>query len=126
MATAQPTPQELKAKAASYRKQAEDKSLPQSVRNQFLDNANDLEAKASGVKLAKGGAVAKKKSISEYGGREKYASKAAMAKHEKGEGSAMEKKEKAAMKKAAGVAIVIGVGKPKAMAKGGMAKKGKC
>lgn len=124
MATAQPTPQELKAKAASYRKQAEDKSLPQSVRNQFLDNANELEAKASGVKLAKGGAV-KKKSISEYGGKEKYASKAAMAKHEKAEGGAMEKKEKA-MKKTAGVAIVIGVGKPKAMAKGGMAKKGKC
>jgi hypothetical protein len=35
----------------------------------------------------------KKKTISEYGGKEKYASKAAMAKHEKKEGPKMEKKE---------------------------------
>ena len=35
-----------------------------------------------------------KKMISEYGGKEKYASKAAMAKHEKAEGKAVEKKEK--------------------------------
>ena len=34
------------------------------------------------------------KSIKEYGGKEKYASKAAMAKHEKKEGSKMEAKEK--------------------------------
>lgn len=93
MPAAQPTPQELKAKAANYRKQAEDKKLPQAVRNQFLDTANELEAKASGVRMAKGGDV----------------------------------KKKAAAKKTTGVAIVIGVGKPKtAMAKGGMAKKGKC
>lgn len=35
-----------------------------------------------------------KKSIKEYGGKEKYASKAAMAKHEKKEGAKMEMKEK--------------------------------
>lgn len=35
-----------------------------------------------------------KKKISEYGGMEKYASKKAEMKHEKGEGKAMEKKEK--------------------------------
>jgi hypothetical protein len=35
-----------------------------------------------------------KKSIKEYGGKEKYASKAAMAKHEKKEGAKMESKEK--------------------------------
>ena len=34
------------------------------------------------------------KSIKEYGGKEKYASKAAMAKHEKKEGAKMESKEK--------------------------------
>lgn len=34
-----------------------------------------------------------KKKISEYGGIEKYTSKAAMAKHEKKEGKAVEKKE---------------------------------
>lgn len=33
------------------------------------------------------------KSIKEYGGKEKYASKPAMAKHEKKEGSKIEKKE---------------------------------
>lgn len=35
-----------------------------------------------------------KKMIKEYGGKEKYASKKAMMKHEKSEGKAMEKKEK--------------------------------
>ena len=38
--------------------------------------------------------MAAKKPISEYGGKEKYASKAAKAKHEKGEGRKMEMKEK--------------------------------
>lgn len=34
------------------------------------------------------------KSMKEYGGKEKYVSKAAMAKHEKKEGAKMEMKEK--------------------------------
>lgn len=63
-------------------------------------------------------------------GKETYASKAAMMKHEKKEPM---KKEKAEEKMAKGgsvkkpaIAIMIGIGKPKAkMAKGGMAKK-KC
>lgn len=49
-------------KAAKLREMAKDKSLPQAVRNQYLDDANMLEqkaAKAAGVRLAKGGAVAK-------------------------------------------------------------------
>lgn len=36
----------------------------------------------------------KKTAISEYGGKEKYASKAAMMKHEKKEGKKVEAKEK--------------------------------
>jgi len=51
------------AKIAKLRKQAEDKSLPQDVRNQMLDNANMLEiemGKKAGVKMAYGGAVKKK------------------------------------------------------------------
>ena len=36
----------------------------------------------------------KKKAISEYGGKEKYPSKAAKAKHEKKETKSFEKKEK--------------------------------
>jgi len=48
------------AKVAKLRKMAEDKSLPQDVRNTYLDEAVKLEekaAKGAGVKLAKGGAV---------------------------------------------------------------------
>lgn len=112
-------------KITKYRSQADDKSIPQDVRNTYLDKANELERKAydSEKKMAKGGAVAKKKPVMEYGGKEKYASKAAMAKHEKGEGKAMEKKEKAMMGKGKGIAILIAPAKK--LAKGGMAKK-KC
>ena len=117
-------------KIVKYRSQAEDKTIPQDARNKLLDRANELEYKAfeGEKKMAKGGAVAKKKPIMEYGGKEKYASKAAMAKHEKGEGKAMEKKEKMMSKgKPAGVAILISP--VKKLAKGGavkpMAKK-KC
>lgn len=39
-------------------------------------------------------ATNKAKKVSEYGGMETYASKAAMKKHEKAEGSKMEKMEK--------------------------------
>ena len=51
------------AKVAKLRKMAEDKSLPQAVRNQYLDEAVKLEEKAAGkagVKMAKGGAVVAK------------------------------------------------------------------
>jgi len=41
----------------------------------------------------------KKKVISEYGGKEKYPSKVAKAKHEKKETKAFEKKEKVGTKK---------------------------
>jgi hypothetical protein len=51
------------AKVAKLRKMAEDKSLPQAVRNQYLDEAVKMEekaAKGAGVKMAKGGAVVAK------------------------------------------------------------------
>jgi len=50
------------AKVAKLREMAKDKSLPQDVRNTYLDEAVKLEEKGAmkaGVKLAKGGAVAK-------------------------------------------------------------------
>ena len=50
-------------KIETLREKAKDKSLPQDVRNQFLDDANKLEEKAAkkaGVNLAKGGAVVAK------------------------------------------------------------------
>jgi hypothetical protein len=46
------------ARIVKLREQAKDKSLPQDVRNTFLDRANQLEqeaAKKAGVKMAKGG-----------------------------------------------------------------------
>lgn len=46
------------AKVAKLREMAKDKSLPQDVRNQYLDEAVKLEEKGAmkaGVKLAKGG-----------------------------------------------------------------------
>ena len=51
------------AKVAKLREMAKDKSLPQDVRNQYLDEAVKMEEKAamkSGVKLAKGGSVVAK------------------------------------------------------------------
>jgi hypothetical protein len=82
---------------AKYREKAKDKSLPQDVKNMYLDKAVELEQKAYkqakptslGTKMAKGGAV-----------------------------------KKPVKGKMPTVAIMIGVAKPKAkMAKGGMAKK---
>jgi hypothetical protein len=52
--------QAIAARIARLRERANDKSLPQDVRNQMLDEAVKLEtesAKRSGVRLAKGGAV---------------------------------------------------------------------
>jgi hypothetical protein len=58
------------AKVAKLREMAKDKSLPQDVRNQYLDEAVKLEekaAKGAGVKMAKGGAVAKKTAMAKGG-----------------------------------------------------------
>jgi hypothetical protein len=137
-------------KVADLRKAAEDKTLPQAVRNTYLDRANEIERSGyekmrmkEGLNMAKGGKVSSKAKpamavmiglsptkkmakggmamvekdgkmvpsfaadgvgkmakggkvsapISEYGGKEKYPSKAAMMKHEKKEPMKMEKKE---------------------------------
>lgn len=68
------------AKVAKLREMAKDKTLPQEVRNQYLDQANMLEEKAAmgaGVKLAKGGAVKPmaKKPMMAKGGAVKKAKK---------------------------------------------------
>lgn len=114
-------------KVAELRKAAEDKTLPQAVRNSYLDRANEIERSGyekmkmkEGMNMAKGGKVpskakakpamavmiglspAKKMAkggkvaapIKEYGGKEKYPSKAAMMKHEKKEPKKVEQKEK--------------------------------
>ena len=64
------------AKVAKLREMAKDKTLPQEVRNQYLDQANMLEEKAAmgaGVRMAKGGAV--KKPMMAKGGAVKKAKK---------------------------------------------------
>jgi hypothetical protein len=102
-------------KVAKFREMAKDKSLPQDVRNTYLDRANELERAeyeatkpkekaAPTTAMAKGGAVVTKAPV-----------------------------KKAAKAPAKGakpvVAIMVGMAKPKGktmMNKGGMAKKGKC
>lgn len=92
-------------KAAKFREMAKDKSLPQDVRNTYLDRANELErAEYEATKP-----------------KEKTAAVTAMAK-----GGAVV--AKAPMKKAAKApakAMAKG-GAVKKMNSGGMAKKGKC
>jgi len=107
-------------KVKMYREKAKDESIPQEVRNTYLDRANELERKAYEAsktpekKLAKGGMASKAKAPM------KKAPVKAMAK-----GGAVKGGKPM-------VAIMVGMAKPskapmkKAMAKGGMAKKGKC
>jgi hypothetical protein len=71
------------AKVAKLREMAKDKTLPQDVRNQYLDDAVKLEEKAAGkagVKLAKGGAVKKPATKKMMGGGYAAPMKTAMAK----------------------------------------------
>lgn len=101
-------------KVKMYREKAKDESIPQEVRNTYLDRANELErkayeaSKAPEKKLAKGG----------------MASKAPVKK------APAKAPAKAAAKGGKPVvAIMVGMAKPKGktmMNKGGMAKKGKC
>ena len=95
-------------KVKMYREKAKDTSIPQEVRNTYLDRANELERKAYEAtkvpekKMAKGGAVKK---------------------------APAKAPAKAAVKGKPVVAIMVGMAKPKGktmMNKGGMAKKGKC
>lgn len=119
-------------KVKMYREKAKDTSVPQEVRNTYLDRANELERKAfeetkkapaAPAKLAKGGMPVR-------------GSRTATNKEKKmmGGGYAMPAKTPMMAKGGAVkggkpvVAIMVGMAKPKgktAMAKGGMAKKGK-
>lgn len=71
-------------KVAKYRAMGQDKSLPQDVRNMYLDKANEMEQKAyeAGKKsgeFKKGGAVVKK-AMAKGGAVKKPVAKKAMAK----------------------------------------------
>lgn len=116
-------------KAARFRKIAEDTSLPQAVRNEYLDKANAIEKEAAKPTMAKGGvvkppmgakppakklpmpAMAKGGAVAKKTDTYKDANSAVKGAKKRGEPS---------------VSFMIAVGKPKEkMAKGGMAKK-KC
>lgn len=119
-------------KVKMYREKAKDTSIPQEVRNTYLDRANELELKAfeetkkAPAKLARGGMPVR-------------GSCTAPNKEKKMMGGGYAMPEKAPMMAKGGavkggkpvVAIMIGMAKPtkapmkKAMAKGGMAKRGK-
>lgn len=70
-------------KVTKYREMAKDKSLPNDVRNQYLDRANELERKAydagkAAGEFKKGGMV--KKAMAKGGAVKKPVAKKAMAK----------------------------------------------
>jgi hypothetical protein len=90
-------------KAAKFREMAKDKSLPQEVRNTYLDRANELERAAYDASKPRDKAAAPDTAMAK-GGMVKKAPVKAMAK-----GGAVKKAAKAPAKK---------------MNNGGMAKKG--
>ena len=54
-----PTTADVAAKVAKLRAAAKDTSIPQDIRNQYLDKANQLEQSTYKPTMAKGGAVKK-------------------------------------------------------------------
>jgi hypothetical protein len=122
-------------KVKMYREKAKDASIPQEVRNTYLDRANELERKAfettkgaPPAKLAKGGMpvrgsrTAKNKEKKMMGGGYTLPEKAPMM----AKGGVAKASPKGAKPM---VAIMVGMAKPKGKAmmnKGGMTKKGKC
>ena len=119
-------------KAAKFREMAKDKSLPQDVRNAYLDKANEAERMAA-KPYARGGMVQPVKGAGmpkpRTGGIAQMPKQAVMPKPRTG-GDVLMPKQPAMAKggavKKPEVAIMIAVGKPKTkMAKGGMTK-GKC
>ena len=87
------TPNQMRAKA----KKLEAEGGNQDQINMLLDRANEEEQKAY-EENRKGGNYKKGGMISEYGGAEKYKSKAAKKKHEKKESPSMEMAENVASK----------------------------
>ena len=113
-------------KVKMYREKAKDTSIPQEVRNTYLDRANELERKAYEATKTPSAPLAPEKKMAK-GGMPVRGSRTATNKEKKmmGGGYAMPVKTPmmakggAASKKPV-VAIMIGVGKPKKMATGGM------
>ena len=115
-------------KVKMYREKAKDTSVPQEVRNTYLDRANELERKA--FEATKGAPVTPEKKMM-YGGMPVRGSRTATNKEKKmmGGGYAMPAKTPMMAKGGAAskkpmLAIMIGVGKPSAKdaPKGGPAK----
>lgn len=113
-------------KIVMYREKAKDTSIPQEVRNTYLDRANELErkayeaSKAPEKKMAKGG-MAKKASAPS-----KKPMVAIMIGVGKAPAKAAPKKTPAKYMEFSNKGKPKGMTPVKAMNKGGMAKKGKC
>jgi hypothetical protein len=119
-------------KVKMYREKAKDTSVPQEVRNTYLDRANELERKA--FEATKGASVTPEKKMM-YGGMPVRGSRTATNKEKKMMGGGYAMPAKTPMAKGGAVkapaaskkpmlAIMIGVGKPPAKdaPKGGPAK----
>jgi hypothetical protein len=131
MATTPPSASNTAAKAAKYREMAKDKSLPQDVRNVYLDKANELEQASYKPSMAKGGMVKNVKmsmggAMMNYGGM-------AMKQPMMAKGGAVVAKAPAkgaakGMSKAPSIVIAVGMAKPskKPMMNKGGSVKGKC
>lgn len=117
-------------KVKMYREKAKDTSIPQEVRNTYLDRANELERKAyeetrkaptaPETKLAKGGMAKKAPAAS------KKPMLAIMIGVGKAPAKDTSKKTPAKYMEFSNKGKPKGMAPVKAMAKGGMAKKGKC
>jgi hypothetical protein len=131
MATTPPSASNTAAKAAKYREMAKDKSLPQDVRNVYLDKANELEQASYKPSMAKGGMVKNVKmsmggAMMNYGGM--AMKQPMMAKGGAVAAKAPAKSAAKGMSKAPSIVIAVGMAKPskKPMMNKGGSVKGKC
>jgi hypothetical protein len=131
MATTPSSASNTAAKAAKYREMAKDKSLPQDVRNVYLDKANELEQASYKPSMAKGGMVKNVKmsmggAMMNYGGM--AMKQPMMAKGGAVAAKAPAKSAAKGMSKAPSIVIAVGMAKPskKPMMNKGGSVKGKC
>jgi hypothetical protein len=133
MATSPSASSNTAAKAAKYREMAKDKSLPQDVRNTYLDKANELEQASYKPSMAKGGMVKDvkmsmggnmaNKSMLNYGGM--AMKQPMMAKGGSVAAKAPAKGAAKGMSKSPSIVIAVGMAKPSKkpmMNKGGSVK----
>ena len=115
-------------KVKMYREKAKDTSIPQEVRNTYLDRANELERKAYEATKTPSAPLAPEKKMAKGGMAKKAtpSSKKPMVAIMIGVGKAAPKKTPDKYMEFSSKGKPKGMAPVKAMNKGGMAKKGKC